>query len=97
MFLMMTRVPPALAAVTIALAHLAVLFDIAIRRDLPWWRRLGTAVIVGVLLPLGALVYLVIRPVGGRMDQRIARRRVTLAAKGRLNAIRLAAHARGRG
>ena len=57
MFLMMTRVPPALAAVTIALAHLAVLFDIAIRRDLPWWRRLVTAVIVGVLLPLGALVY----------------------------------------
>ena len=35
MFLLMTRVPPALAAVTIALAHLAVLFDIAIRRDLP--------------------------------------------------------------
>ena len=62
MFLMMTRVPPALVAVTIALAHLAVLFDIAIRRDLPWWRRLGTAVIVGVLLPLGALVYLVVRP-----------------------------------
>ena len=45
MFLLMTRVPPALAAVTIALAHLAVLFDIAIRRDLPWWRRLVTALI----------------------------------------------------
>jgi hypothetical protein len=84
MFLMMTRVPPALAAVTIALAHLAVLFDIAIRRDLPWWRRVVTAVIVGVLLPLGALVYLLLRPVGGRMDQRIARRRANLAAKGRL-------------
>jgi subtilisin family serine protease len=42
MFLMMTRVPPALAAITIALAHLAVLFDIAIRRDLPWWRRITT-------------------------------------------------------
>ena len=82
MFLMMTRVPPALAAVTIALAHLAVLFDIAIRRDLPWWRRLGSAVIVALLLPLGALAYLLIRPVGGRMDQRIARRRATLAAKG---------------
>ena len=84
MFLLMTRVPPALAAVTIALAHLAVLFDIAIRRDLPWWRRLVTAVIVAVLLPLGALVYLLLRPVGGRMEQRIARRRANLAAKGRL-------------
>ena len=84
MFLMMTRVPPALVAVTIVLAHLAVLFDIAIRRDLPWWRRLVTAVIVGLLLPLGALVYLLLRPVGGRMDRRIVRRRATLDAKGRL-------------
>ena len=81
MFLMMTRLPPAFAAVTIALAHLAVLVDIAIRRDLPWARRLVTGVIVGALLPLGALAYLLVRPVGDRMRQRIASRRAALAAK----------------
>jgi serine protease len=81
MFLMMTRLPPAFAAVTIALAHLAVLVDIAIRRDLPWGRRLVTGVIVAALLPLGALAYLLVRPVGDRMRQRVASRRAALVAK----------------
>ena len=83
MFLMMTRLPPALAATAILLAHLAVLLDIVLRRDLAWWRRLVTAVIVAVLLPLGAMVYLLVRPVGSRMRERIARRRASRAASGR--------------
>jgi hypothetical protein len=47
MLFLMNWQPPPLAAVTIAVAHAAVLLDIAIRRDLPWWRRLVTGVIRG--------------------------------------------------
>ena len=83
MLLMMTRLPPVLTAVMIALAYLAVLLDIAIRRDLPLWRRLVTGVIVGALLPLGALAYLLVRPVRQRMRQRILRHRASQPAAGR--------------
>ena len=83
MLFLMSWLPPPLAAVTIAVAHAAVLLDIAIRRDLPWWRRLVTGVMVGAfVLPLGALAYLLVRPVGARMRRRIARRHAALAAKG---------------
>ena len=83
MLFLMNWLPPPLAAVTIAVAHAAVLLDIAIRPDLPWWRRLVTGVMVGTfVLPLGALAYLLVRPVGARMRRRIARRYAALAAKG---------------
>jgi hypothetical protein len=42
MLFLMNWLPLPLAAVTIAVAHAAVLLDIAIRRDLPWWRCLVT-------------------------------------------------------
>ncbi len=74
MFLLLTRLPPRVAGIAIVLAHLAVLVDVATRRDLPWWRRLVTAVVVGALLPLGALVYLLLRPTGERMRARVTRR-----------------------
>jgi subtilisin family serine protease len=82
MLFLMNWLPPPLAAGTIAVAHAAVLLDIAIRRDLPWWQRLVTGVIVAFLLPLGALAYLLVRPVGARMRRRIADRHAALAAKG---------------
>ena len=83
MLFLMNWLPAPLAAVTIAVAHAAVLLDIAIRRDLPWWRRLVTGVMVGAfVLPLGALAYLLVRPVGARMRRRIASRHAALVAKG---------------
>jgi serine protease len=84
MLLIFSGLPPALASVMLVLAHLAVLLDIAVRRDLPWWRRLVIGVFIGaLLLPLGMLGYLLARPVGDRMRRRIMRRRAALAAKGR--------------
>jgi subtilisin family serine protease len=84
MLLILNWLPPAQATVRITLAHLAVLVDIAIRRDLPWWRRIATGLVIGAMLvPLGALAYLLVRPVGERMRQRIRCRDAVLAARGR--------------
>jgi serine protease len=74
-FFLIHHLPPTVPGVALVLAHLAVLVDIALRRDLPWWRRIVEGVVVGLLLPLGALVYLLVRPVGQHMRRRIARRR----------------------
>lgn len=74
MFVLIHHLPPTALGLALLLAHLAVLVDIAMRRDLPWWRRIVEGVVVGLLLPLGALVYLLLRPVGQRMRRRVARR-----------------------
>jgi subtilisin family serine protease len=80
-FLLVSRLPPTVAGIGLLLAHLAVFVDIALRRDLSWWRRIVDGVLVGLLLPLGALGYLLVRPIGLRMRRRVDRRQ---AARERL-------------